>query len=203
MSSQLPEFVDPMRLAETGQVLKGRVAVAKMPRLATALGLSDAGQDAESGLLSGEIEADLVFGVDVQGVRNVRGRLHAELHALCQRCLQSMPLTLQVDIALGMARTLEATERLSDEYEPLIVPLVNGQSQLQPLASIIEDELLLALPVAPMHAEQCLPWVMPGAATSHALPGTQADAVAADLPPEGKKRPFAGLAQLQQLKKKQ
>lgn len=202
MSSQLPEFVDLMRLTETGQALKGRVAVANMPRLATALGLSDAGQDAESGL-PGEVEADLVFGVDVQGVRNVRGRLHAELHALCQRCLQSMPLTLRVDIALGMARTLEVTEHLSDEYEPLIVPLVNGQWQLQPLASIIEDELLLALPVAPMHAEQCLPWVMPGAATSHALPGTQAETVAADLPPAGKKRPFAGLAQLQQLKKKQ
>ena len=189
MLNQLPEFVDPIRLAEMGQVLKGQVALADMPRLAAALGIPGLPGQIAQPLTQGEVDADLVFGVDGQGIRYVRGRLRAELNVMCQRCLQPMILPLQVNISLGIAQTLDAAERLPDGYEPLMVPLVNGQSHL--LAAIIEDELLLALPVAPMHAVQCLP-------RKDAL----VEVVAEALPSAGKKRPFAELAQLQKLKKK-
>ena len=191
MLNQLPEFVDPIRLAEMGQVLKGQVAVADMPRLAAALGIPGLPGQIAQPLTQGEVDADLVFGVDGQGIRYVRGRLRAELNVMCQRCLQPMILPLQVNISLGMAQTLDAAERLPDGYEPLMVPLVNVQPQPHLLAAIIEDELLLALPVAPMHAVQCLP-------RKDAL----VEVVAEALPSEGKKRPFAELAQLQKLKKK-
>lgn len=187
MLNQLPEFVDPIRLAEMGQALKGQVAVADMSRLAAALGIPSL---IAQPLTQGEVDADLVFGVDGQGIRYMRGHLRAELNVMCQRCLQPMILPLQVNISLGMAQTLDAAERLPDGYEPLMVPQVNGQSQ-HLLAVIIEDELLLALPVAPMHAVQCLP-------RKDAL----VEVVAEALPSEGKKRPFAELAQLQKLKKK-
>lgn len=173
LTSSLPEFVDPMRLAETRQTLKGRVVVTAMPRLMAALGMPH----------SGEVDIDLAFSVDGQGVRRVLGSLHAELDVICQRCLQAMILPLHVNIALGIVRALDEAEQLPDEYEPLVLaPITEGQPQS--LASIIEDELLLALPVAPLHEEGQCP-VRSGALDK---------VVAEDLPPEGKRRPFAVLA---------
>lgn len=173
LSNALPEFVDPLRLAETRQVLKGQVAVAVMPRLMAALDISSPAR--------GEVDVDLAFGVDGQGVRRVLGSLHAELDAICQRCLQPMILPLHVNIALGIVRALDEAEHLPDEYEPLVLAsATEGQS----LAAIIEDELLLALPVAPLHEEaQCT-------ARTTILDAN----IVEDLPPEGKRRPFAVLA---------
>ena len=187
LTNLLPEFVDPMRLAETRQTLKGQVAVAAMPRLMAALDMLPPAR--------GQVDVVLAFSVDGQGVRRVLGSLHAELDTLCQRCLQPMVLPLHVNIALGIVRALDEAEQLPDEYEPLVLASVTGGL---PLASIIEDELLLALPVAPLHEEAHCP------VRSTVLDNTaMLDAVIAEnLPPEGKKRPFAGLAQLQQLKKK-
>ncbi len=173
MPHSLPEFVDPLRLAETRQTLKGRVAVTAMPRLMAALDMPSPAR--------GEVDVDLAFSVDGQGVRRVLGSLHAELDAICQRCLQPMILPLHVNIALGIVRALDEAEQLPDEYEPLVLASVTeGQS----LAAIIEDELLLALPVAPLHEEGQCP-VRSGALDK---------VIAEDLPPEGKKRPFAVLA---------
>lgn len=173
LPNALPEFVDPLRLAETRQVLKGQVAVAVMPRLMAALDISSPAR--------GEVDVDLAFGVDGQGVRRVLGSLHAELDAICQRCLQPMILPLHVNIALGIVRALDEAEHLPDEYEPLVLAsATEGQS----LDAIIEDELLLALPVAPLHEEaQCT-------ARTTILDAN----IVEDLPPEGKRRPFAVLA---------
>lgn len=194
MSKQLPVYVDPLRLAEAGQVLKGQVAVSAMPRLVSAL--RTAAQDVPVSAAQGMVDADLTFGVDGQGIRYVRGSLRTELAVICQRCLQPMMLPLRVDIALGMAHTLDETERLPAEYEPL---MLEAESQPQLLASIIEDELLLALPVAPVHVEAapgfldgCGATSMPG--DGPLMPATEA--VQEDFPAEGKRRPFAILAQL-------
>lgn len=204
LTNLLPEFVDPMRLAETRQTLKGQVAVAAMPRLMAALDMLPRAR--------GQVDVVLAFSVDRQGVRRVLGSLHAELDALCQRCLQPMVLPLHVNIALGIVRALDEAEQLPGEYEPLVLASV---TEGLPLASIIEDELLLALPVAPLHEEARCP-VRSAVLDNTAMLGA---VIAEDLPPEGKKRPFAGLAvafgvpaahdtdtscvaQLQQLKKK-
>lgn len=176
----LPEFVDPIRLAETRQVLEGRVAVLAMPRLMAALDMAP--------LSTGEVAVDLAFSVDGQGVRRVLGSLRTELDAICQRCLQPMIIPLHVNIALGIVRALDEVEHLPDGYEPLVlVPMTEGQSQSLisiSVASIIEDELLLALPVAPLHAEAQCPAQFP----------LRLGAIAEDFLPEGKKRPFAMLA---------
>jgi uncharacterized protein len=175
MSNQLAELVDPLRLADTGQALKGQVAVARMPRLVSMLGVAAP----DSG--SPDVTVDLKCGVDGQGVRYMRGSLRADaLGAVCQRCLQPMTLPLRVDTALGMARTLDDAENLPGDYEPLMV----AEGETQSLAVIIEDELLLALPSVPMHP-------VGACAAAGILSGVDA---AEDVPAEGKKRPFAGLA---------
>jgi uncharacterized metal-binding protein YceD (DUF177 family) len=83
-------------------------------------------------------------------------------------------LRLEAPIRLGLLREDGEIARLPEGYEPLICPLDQELS----LAHLIEDELLLALPDHPHHAD--------GMCSASAVPAQQA----------GKRQPFAALASL-------
>lgn len=177
MSGRLPHNVQPARLAETGAVLRGSLLVRDMDRLAGYL------HDTE-----GSVEVDLEFGIDESGTRYVRGRLQAVLHLVCQRCLQAFACPLDVPVLLGLVTAGRSDADVAERYEPLTLdePAIE-------LARLVEDELLLALPLVPAHAvEQC--------GFDRALIGAGADIVAggqAEKTREEKtRRPFAGLADL-------
>lgn len=106
-----------------------------MPRLATSL-LSD----------RGEVCVELQFGIDDQGIDFVAGKIDAELQVSCQRCLEPMSIPVRTDIALALAGSEAAANRLSGPYDPLVVP-----STPLRLAPLIEDELILSLPMTPRH----------------------------------------------------
>lgn len=95
-----------------------------------------------------------------------------ELHLKCQRCLDVLPFSLKIESHLllvphGRPWPDEALE--DDSADPI------GALVEQPLLPLIEDELLLALPIAPRH-ESC------------SVPGHDDGSAAAS--------PFASLAQL-------
>lgn len=136
---RLPVHIDPVRFAETGRELQGRLALSEMERL-SAMSL-------ESG---GEAVVELSFGVDHEGIRYMRGRITAELVVQCQRCLGPLPLKLAAELMLAIVREGDSRE-LPSYYEPLSV----GSEPIF-LRDIIEDELMLSLPIVPKHAEgQC------------------------------------------------
>jgi uncharacterized protein len=135
MSPRLPDFLEPLRLARQGVELNGQVPLARMPRLLAAL----AGDE-------GRAEVSLRFGTDEAGIVTLRGRISVELPMICQRCLQPMTQPVQVDVALAPVADDGRAAELPDEYEPLVV----GEGRLS-TAELVEDELLLALPIVPMH----------------------------------------------------
>ena len=98
----------------------------------------------------------------------------------CQRCLQ--PVALDLDLARAFRFVADETtaEALDAESEEDVLALPRWLD----LHELVEDELLLALPLVPMHG-QC-PRALPMAARLEAL------APAADATP----RPFAVLAGL-------
>lgn len=65
----------------------------------------------------------------------------------CQRCLQEMPVKVDSDFSLVVVQGLDEAELLDEELDPLMVE-EKGTS----LLDLVEDELLLALPVVPLHA---------------------------------------------------
>ena len=134
MLEQLPVIIEPLRLAEAGRQLHGRLPLAGLSRLAPALHE-----------VQGEVEVELDLGKDELRIAYVRGRLRAQLNLICQRCLQPMVLPVDAEFALGLVTSEEAAEQLPTHYEPL---LVSGPVQL---AEIIEDELILAVPFVPLH----------------------------------------------------
>lgn len=139
MSGRLPQYVQPARLAETGGVIRGSLRVAEMSRLAEIL------HDTE-----GTVDVDLEFGIDEVGTRYIRGHLRTVLHLTCQRCLQALVSPLDVPVSLGLGIPGRSGD-LPERYEVLALEEPNLE-----LAELVEDELMLALPVVPMHAvDEC------------------------------------------------
>ena len=94
----------------------------------------------------------------------------------CQRSLQRFLLPVQVRPRMGLVRDEAEEDALPPDYEALLVP---EDGMLRP-ADLVEDELVLAVPVVPM------------------APGSEA--VESDWPATSeeldKASPFAALAQL-------
>ncbi len=129
------QFVHATRLARAGSSLDGEVALSRMARLAPLL------QSVE-----GTARFELRFNLDEASRPVASGQITATLEVICQRCLEPMRVEIESEIRLGLVRCGSEAVALPREYEPLQV-----DGDRISLVSVIEDELILALPVAPLH----------------------------------------------------
>lgn len=131
----MPGFVDPYRMAKNKQTMQGSIPVARMLR-ATKLLASD----------SGELTYSLLFDADNDGCCYIAGELHGALMMRCQRCLQTFLKEIKCSFKVSPVLNDAEAKELASDYEPVIVE----DDKLEP-ASLIEDELILALPIVVMH----------------------------------------------------
>ncbi len=131
----LPRQVDPRKLVIQGAVLRGSVPAGEMNRLAAAV-LS----------VEGLVEANLHFVRDDEGRSVVEGSVALEVRLECQRCLQPVATLLAGQVGLGIVWDEEQARSLPGRLEPWIVA-----SESADLHDMVEDELLLALPIAAYH----------------------------------------------------
>jgi len=142
MHQKLPKEIDPFRLAQTGLKLDGELPLATMPRLTKSL------QNDE-----GVVNVKMAFDMDEIGTPYMRGNFTASVSVICERCMEPMMLELDVDCLLAMVSSERKVEGLAEQYDPWI--LENNDPVL--LSSVVEDELILSLPLVPRHEEVCLP----------------------------------------------
>jgi uncharacterized protein len=135
MLSLLPDYADPRRLCALGKAYEGTVPLAQMPRLAPLLTSSE-----------GEAAFVLAFETDEEKRAVVRIRVSAEVEIECQRCLNGMSWSIDESSTLAVVAGPDEAERLPDELDPLLL-----DSDRVALRSLIEDELILAVPAAPTH----------------------------------------------------
>ena len=135
MSSRLPDFVDPWRMADLGRSFSGKVAIAELPRLAKAVLESQ-----------GEAELELAFDRDGQKRARLQGFVKATLALQCQRCLGPMRVPLESELSLVLVESMDEAERLPEHYDPLLLE----EPRIR-LLDIVEDELLLSMPQVPRH----------------------------------------------------
>ena len=167
MSERLPVQIDPIRLADEGVRLQGELSDSDMPRLR---------KFSAPGSRAAAVTVDLQFERAAQGVRRMQGTIHARVEMVCQRCLK--PLAVEV-IARPFLALLQS-EVAEDDGEALQVTAPIR------LHELVEDELLLAMPMIPVHAEaECASLAKAGA-----VPVV-----------EGKENPFAMLNGLMKGKK--
>lgn len=135
MGGGLPEYIEPLRLAEAAAVLRGRLRLSQCGRLC-----SDCGPQ------SGRADLVLQFGMDAERRPYLHLEASARLRLRCNRCLAEMNWPLSTQVKLGIVGSDSLAAQLPEPYEPLLVtagPLA--------LIELVEDELLLALPAVAMH----------------------------------------------------
>lgn len=140
MLDRLPEFVDPRRLAGHGCVLNGEIAHRAMSRLRPLLANDE-----------GSVAVHLSFGLDERARARVRVTVRAKLTMACQRCMGPVLVAVDSSTTLTIVETEQEATRLPAGYEPLVL-----NHDLVSVAGLVEDELLLSVPLVPMHPlDQC------------------------------------------------
>lgn len=134
----LPEHVDPFRFAEQQLSLTGTIQINELSRLSAYLSAKQ-----------GEVALELKFGIDEQGINFLKGHLQTTLNLECQRCLEPFSYEIISDFALGIVKTLEEANALPGHYEPAM-----AQENNLEIRGIVEDEIILSLPIIPRHAHE-------------------------------------------------
>ena len=135
---KLPIKIDPVRCAVKRLDYEGFVERAQLERLAESV------VDVQ-----GDIEAKLSFGTDAQGLTVVEGTAHAHVKLECQRCGDPFDYHCDVEFIYTPLSPKIEEDELPDVYEPIELD-ENGEINLHQL---LEDELILNLPIVPMHDE--------------------------------------------------
>ncbi|MFY9329025.1 MAG: YceD family protein [Georgfuchsia sp.] len=131
--------IDGAEFARHGNRASGSVAVADLSRVAEYLANSDGMLDcvvqgASSDEDSGHLELRLTIG--------------GELQLRCQRCLEAMWFPLRLDKCLWLV--MPGAEWPEEEVEDEGFDAIEASEEMA-LGSLIEDEILLALPISPRH----------------------------------------------------
>ncbi|MEW6467195.1 MAG: YceD family protein [Pseudomonadota bacterium] len=140
MFDQWQQPLDVRALIRQGITLKGEVQVAELLRLRDTV-LQDA-----------PVRFSFSFGKSDEGLAVVTGKVRGTVELTCQRCLEPVPIEVDADVALGVVDSEVEAKRLPPDLDPLVL----GEDPVR-LVDLIEDEVLLALPVVPMHAHPCVP----------------------------------------------
>jgi uncharacterized protein len=179
MSAGLPETLDAWRMLAARRCFEGSLPLASMLRLRDALDQPEL----EGG--GGECRYQMEFDCGPLDVPYVEIRVQAELPLICQRSLQRFLLPVRIVQRLALVTRDEQEAELPEGYE-MVQPEADGTIRPREL---IEDELILAVPVVPMDPS--------GDPVDMTWPPV-ADAVE-DAP---RKNPFAVLAEFKQTSSK-
>lgn len=143
MRHRLPERIDPFRLPPAGRGMSGRIELARLSRLKASLVADE-----------GEAEVELLFDTDDQGVHRVEGHIRCTLTLECQRCLEPVRHEVDTRFELALVQSEAQAQGLPTDAEPLVV-----ETATVSIPELVEDELILGLPLVPRHAtdEACHP----------------------------------------------
>ncbi len=138
VSGVLPEAVNFMRQVDRNRIIEGAYPVSAMPRLSDSLSNNE-----------GFAIVKLEFGNSV-GFASLKGKVTATLTAQCQRCLQPMKTTVTGNFKFALVNSEEELELLPEEFEAYLL-----EDEEQSIIDIVEDELMLSVPMVLVHEEAC------------------------------------------------
>lgn len=138
MQTQLLESVNFARQVELNRTIDGVYPLSKLKRLSEVLVSNE-----------GYVSAKLEFGHSV-GFACLKGKVSAKLLVECQRCLSPMDIEVAGRFKFALVSSEDEFELVPEEFEPLLL-----EGEEQSIIDLIEDELLLALPMVTAHENAC------------------------------------------------
>ena len=133
-SDTLPEHLNANRFIEARETLSGTLQPEQYKRLAEMATLKSGGT------------VTLTGSRDPYGPRKVLGKIACEVEMTCQRCMRPVSLSLAGEIAWGLVFSDAEMQNLDKMLDPVVIE--EGELLLR---QAIEDELVLLLPIMPMH----------------------------------------------------
>jgi uncharacterized protein len=135
MSVSLPAFVDAWRMVEERRIFEGVLPIAGFERLRGLLA-NDAG----------DATYRIEFARSELGGASLLLDVSAPLTLTCQRTLEPFVHPVDLHARLGLIVHEREEAALAPGFEPLLVP---SDGHIDP-AAVIEDELVLAIPLVPV-----------------------------------------------------
>ena len=135
----MPPWAKPLdidRLADSGAVVEFTVPLAELPGLRSL-------RAGVAGSVAGEARFSRMQGVAMAELA-VRGAATLE----CQRCMQPMSVPVDGEVRLALLGSEADSARAPAGLEPVLAP--GGRISI---GELITEELLLTLPIVPLHAD--------------------------------------------------
>lgn len=137
MSEQI--VVDSLEFARNGDELHGRMPVANLSRLQDCLYSTE-----------GEVEYSLSGRIGKEGKPFLHCNVKGVLQLTCQRCLGALAFPFDLSSDLELVADQGDIAELGEEHDAHDV--IVAEPKLDVVA-LLEDEILLGLPISPRHAE--------------------------------------------------
>jgi uncharacterized protein len=134
----LPKRLDAKRFVDDEAVLTGSLDVNLFERFQEAV------ED-----VNGAVDYKLAFQRDVGNHMFIDGECSTKATLVCQRCLDAVVVDVQGEFQIGLAFSDEKAKHLPKHYEPAIM---DHNGNIDPW-ELVEDELILALPMFAYHAD--------------------------------------------------
>ncbi|MGE6391144.1 YceD family protein [Psychrobacter pacificensis] len=144
VSTSMPEHISLDKWADTGFEWSGEVDPNSFERLATTL-------SAEHDQSNTQLNAELYRR---NNVLHLAFTLKGDIWLTCQRCLQPVAVDLSDDYNIALLENDSQVRLINEEQDYLLLDeIVTEQSpeRLLPFKRLVEDEILLKIPMAPKH----------------------------------------------------
>jgi uncharacterized protein len=132
--------INCLEFAEKSLVIHGRIPVSTLPRLGDELFARD-----------GEVVYRLLGRINARSEPELELQVQGELSLTCQRCLGPLPFKLDAATRFVLVADEASLPEPEDEDDSAEYLVANPHLDV---ATLIEDEVLLNLPLAPVHAEE-------------------------------------------------
>jgi uncharacterized protein len=144
-----PRKLDVFELARNSQVLSGSVGMQELPRMLTEIPEDAPERDQRfAWRAEGSMQSEFGAGGVLEGQPFLRLMVQGGAWLTCQRCLAPCLQPFDIDVLLRIAANDEEADALPlDDDGPEVIV---GSRQFD-LFELVEEELLLALPLVPRH----------------------------------------------------
>jgi uncharacterized protein len=134
-----PFVIDAFEFCRGKESREGERAVAEFARLSE-----------EVANTSGMVRWSVQGGVHALGYPMLRLSVQANVQLMCQRCLTPYTFEIESESALVLAKSEDAADELEGKLADEDVDVIVGSKTLN-IIDLIEDEVLLEVPLSPRH----------------------------------------------------
>jgi uncharacterized protein len=133
-----PVSIDVPEFAHRAEAMAGETPVVALPRVRELLAKPE-----------GDVRYECVGAVRRDGKPSIRLHVAASVWMVCQRCLAPVRVDIESDRELVFVPEAALGDVADEESDADYLPLGGRVSPME----LVEDELLLSLPLAPKHAD--------------------------------------------------